>query len=62
MPEPVKATSVQGAHEDGSVAVVDLDMSVPPISWCRIFQVGPPCAHLCTDCKTTYRATREATR
>jgi hypothetical protein len=38
------------------------DPTVPPISWCRIFQVGPPCKHLCDDCARTYRASREATR
>ncbi len=27
-------------------------------SWCRIFRVGPVCAHLCVDCKTTNRRTR----
>jgi hypothetical protein len=29
---------------------------LPPISWCRIFQVGPPCGRLCEDCQATVNA------
>lgn len=43
-------------------AEADPEPEQPPISWCRIFGVGLPCASLCTDCATTYRAGREAHR
>jgi hypothetical protein len=26
------------------------DPTIPPISWCRIFQVGAICPKLCEDC------------
>lgn len=34
----------------------------PPISWCRIFRVGPVCPKLCEDCAATYRRKREMER
>jgi len=38
------------------------DPSIPPISWCRIFQVGAICPKLCGDCAATYRRKREMER
>lgn len=38
------------------------DPTIPPISWCRVFQVGPVCPRLCEDCGATYRRGREMKR
>jgi hypothetical protein len=38
------------------------DPTVPPISWCRIFQVGPACGRLCEDCQETINSLTPAQR
>jgi len=48
---------------EGSAATDERpDPTIPPISWCRIFQVGAICPKLCDDCAATYRRKREMER